>query len=116
VESSQFHSNNNIYTSSLSRSSYSSLISIENIFQAWEEFKKGERTSPCNVVKLNTGVEAIYETRSYPAAYDENTVTFFWEGTQASTQYQIIIEYAGDEKDKYQEIFKQVLSTFKFTD
>lgn len=84
--------------------------------KSWEEFKKGERTSPCNVVKLNTGVEAIYETRSYPAAYDEDTVTFFWEGTQASTQYQIIIEYAGDEKDKYQEIFKQVLSTFKFTD
>ena len=42
MESSQFHSNNNIYTSSLSRSSYSSLISIENIFQAWEEFKKGK--------------------------------------------------------------------------
>ncbi len=43
MESSQFLSNNNIYTSSLSRSSYSSLISIENLFQAWEEFKKGKR-------------------------------------------------------------------------
>ncbi len=87
-------------------------------YRSVDEFKKAESKNYLKTIKLQFSNEVLYKTKKYSNNYGLSEAQFLMKNTyklNAPVLFKLTMEYSENEEAKYNNLFNQILSTFKFT-
>ncbi len=95
------------------------IVDINPFYHSVEEFKKAELKNFLKTIQIPFSNEVLYRIKKYYKEYNSSEVEFLMENTpKRNTPISFIITMGYSEKEggKYNYLFNQILSTFRFLD